>query len=90
MNLRKIAISAFVAGLAILITSFIGCERIQQIVQPPIPQMEGDRGEILIGAVYPITGRFSSAHPPMEDGIELAVEEINNAQRNGVKIQTRR
>ena len=87
MNLKKIAIFAFVVGLAILITSFIGCERLQQIVQPTPPQMEGVSDEILIGAVYPITGRFSSAHPPMENGIELAVEEINTSQRNSVNIR---
>ena len=87
MNVRKIAISAFVAGLAILITSLIGCERVQQIVQPTTPHKEDVSDEILIGAVYPITGRFSSAYPPMEDGTELALEEINTSQRNGVNIR---
>ena len=87
MNLKKIARFAFVVGLAILITSFIGCERLQQIVQPTVPHKEGVSEEILIGAVYPITGRFSSAHPPMENGIELAVEEINTSQRNSVNIR---
>ena len=87
MNLRKIAIAAFVAGLAILITSLIGCERVQHIVQPTTSQMEEMREEILIGAVYPITGPYSSAHLPMQQGVELAVEEINNAQHSGVKIR---
>lgn len=77
----------FVLTLAVLIAGVIGCERIQQIVQPTTPQMEGDSKEILIGAVYPITGRFSAAHPPMENGIELAVEEINNAQPSDLKIR---
>ena len=87
MNLRKIAIAAFVAGLAILITSLIGCERVQHIVQPTTSQMEEMREEILIGAVYPITGPYNSAHLPMQQGVELAVEEINNAQHSGVKIR---
>ena len=78
---------AFVLTLAVLIAGVIGCERIQQIVQPTTPQMEGDSGEILIGAVYPITGRFSAAHPPMENGIELAVQEINNAPPSDLKIR---
>ena len=87
MNLRKIALAAFVAGLAVLITSLIGCERVQQIVQPTTSQMEEMHEEILIGAVYPITGPYSSAHLPMQQGVELAVEEINNAQHSGVKIR---
>lgn len=48
--------------------------------------MEGVSEEILVGAVYPITGRFSSAHSPLEYGVGLAVAEINSAQPNGVKI----
>ena len=69
-----------------MVASFIGCERVQQVVQPTVPQMEDDREEILIGAVYPITGRFSSADSTIEYSIELAVEEINNSQDNGVNI----
>ena len=69
--------------IALLIASFIGCER----SQPVIPQTEENSGEVLVGAVFSITGRFSSAYPPIENGIGLAVEEINNTQRNGVKIR---
>ena len=78
---------AFVLTLAVLIAGVIGCERIQQIVHPTAPHKEGVSEEILIGAVYPITGRFSAAHPPMENGIELAVEEINNAHPSDLKIR---
>ena len=73
----------FMLAVSVLFVSFIGCERVQQIVQPAMPQTE----EILVGAVYPITGLYNSAHPPMEQGIELAVEEINTSQHNGVKIR---
>lgn len=86
MNSKKITIFTFLL-LVVLIGSFIGCERMQQIVQPTAPQMEGDREEIIMGAVYPITGRFSSAHSPLKYGIELAVEEINNSERSSVKIK---
>ena len=87
LNLRKIKTFAFILILAVLIVSFISCERIQQIVQPPTPQIQDDTGEILIGAVYPITGRFNSAYPAMASGIELAIEEINASQHNDVKIR---
>ncbi len=87
MNLRKIATFTFVLAALVLIVGFIGCERVQQIAQPAIPQMEGIGGEILVGAVYPITGRSSLAGSPVEYGIELAVSEINNSQHSNVKIK---
>ena len=87
VNIKKITIFAFVLTLAVLSAGVIGCERIQQIVQPTTPRMEGGGGEILMGAVYPITGRFSSAHLSLKYGIELAIEEINTSHPNGVKIR---
>ena len=87
MNIKKITTFMLASAIVLLIGNFVGCERIQQIVQPTTPQMEDSSGEILMGAVYPITGRFSAAHPPMENGIELAVEEINNAHPSDLKIR---
>ena len=87
MNIKKVSVFVLVSVIGLLVASFIGCERVQQVVQPTVPQMEGISGEILIGAVYPITGRFSSADSTIEYSIELAVEEINNSQDNGVKIR---
>lgn len=87
MNIRKIITFAFVLTITVPIASFIGCERVQQVVEPTIPQMEEVDGEILVGAVYPITGHSSLAGPPVEYGIELAVSEINNLQHSDVKIK---
>ena len=87
MNSKKIIAFAFMLAFIVLIASFIGCERVQQVVQPPVPQMEGDTGEVLIGAVYPITGRFSSTESRIAHSVELAVEEVNTLQDNGVKIR---
>lgn len=85
--MQKIITFTFVAVFTVLIASIIGCERMQQVVQPTAPQMEGVSGEITIGAVYPMTGRFGSADSPLEYGTELAVEEINNSERSNVKIR---
>ncbi len=85
--IRKIIVLLFVLAIVVLIGSLIGCERVQQIVQPTAPQMEAVDGEILVGAVYPITGPSSLAGPPVEYGIELAVSEINNSQHSNVKIR---
>ena len=76
-----------VLAFIVLIASFIGCERAQQVVQPTVSQMEGYREEILIGAVYPITGPSSLAGPSVEYGIDLAVSEINASQHNDMKIR---
>ena len=84
--MRKITTFAFLL-LVVLIGSFIGCERVQQVIQPTVSQMEGDRQEILIGAVYPITGPSSLAGPSVEYGIDLAVAEINTSQHSSVKIR---
>ena len=87
MNRRKITTFVFVLAALVLIVGFIGCERVQQIVEPAIPQMEELGGEILVGAVYPITGHSSLAGPPVEYGIELAVSEINDSPQSDVKIK---
>ena len=86
MNIKKIIVFALVLAIIVPIASFIGCERVQQVVQPATPQEVPD-GEILVGAVYPITGRSSLAGSPVEYGIELAVSEINNSQHSDVKIK---
>ena len=87
MNVKRIITFAFVLAITVSIASFIGCERVQQIAQPTVPLPEGISGEILIGAVYPITGHSSLAGSSVEYGIELAVAEINNSQHSDVKIK---
>ncbi len=87
MNIRKTVVFAFVLAVIVPIASFITCERVQQVAQPTVPQMTGIDGEILVGAVYPITGHSSLAGASVEYGIELAVAEINNSQHSNVKIK---
>ena len=83
MNIKKVFICILVSVIGLLVANLIGCERIQQVVQPTVPQT----GEILVGAVYPITGRFSSTDSTIAHSIELAAEEINNSQHSDVKIR---
>ena len=84
---RKIIVLVFVLAIIVPIASFIGCERVQQVVEPTTPEMAAIEREILVGAVYPITGHSSLAGPPVAYGIELAVSEINNSQHSDVKIK---
>ena len=84
-----IAIIAAVMGLS-------ACEQLVQLlsdgdtaaVDTKIPQLTGVSGEILIGLVSPLTGRFTGSYgPPLNQGFELALEEINNAQLGDARMK---
>ena len=79
--------TAFVLAIAVLIVGLSACDQIGQLLLPTTPQMEGLSGEIPIGAVHPITGRLGLDNPPLGQGFELAVTEINNSQLSDVKIK---
>ena len=87
MKIRKFAAFAFVLVFAALISGLPACDQVQQLLRSVTPQMEGLSGEISIGAVHPITGRLGLENPPLGQGFELAVTEINNSQRNNIKIK---
>ena len=87
MKIRRFTTFAFVLAITVLIAGLSACDQIQQLLLPAPPQMEGLRGEIAIGAAHPITGRLSLDNPPLGQGFELAVTEINNSQLSDVKIK---
>ena len=77
MNIKKIATFTFILATVSLIVGLSACDRISQIVQPAIPKMEDE--EISIGVVLPLTGRLADSFgSPMSQGLELALNEINN------------
>ncbi|MXZ01421.1 amino acid ABC transporter substrate-binding protein, partial [Candidatus Poribacteria bacterium] len=69
-----------IVAIAILIIGFSACERVSQIVQPTTPQGEDKSGEIAIGVVLPLTGHLASEGELMKQGMDLALNEINNGQ----------
>ena len=87
MKTRRFNTFASVLALFALIAGLSACDQIQQLLLPESPQMEGLRGEISIGAVHPITGRLGLDNPPLGQGFELAVTEINSSQLSDVKIK---
>ena len=87
MVIRRSTGFVFVLAIVTLIAGLSACDQIQQLLLPETPQMEGLRGEIAIGAVHPITGRLGLDNPPLGQGFELAVTEINNSQLSDVKIK---
>ena len=73
-----------------------GCDRLLDIISDgdmprldgEIPQFEGLHGEISIGVVYPSpVGKFEAVRTRLEHGLELALEEINNAQLGDARIR---
>ena len=88
MNIQKITTFTVLSVVIVLIAGLSACERISKVVQPDTPQMAEPSGEILIGVVLPLTGpEASSFGPPVLQGLELALEEINNAQPDGPKLK---
>jgi len=88
MNIRKIITFTFLSVIIALIAGLSACERVSQITQPSTPQMTEPGEEISIGVVLPLTGRLADSFgKPMQQGFELALDEINRAQANGMKLK---
>ena len=81
----------------ILIVGISACDQLLGILsdnQIPemdgkVPQLTGLSGEIPIGIVLPLTGRFISEYGylPTQLGAKLALSEINNAQHGDARIR---
>ena len=83
MNVGRFTKFVFVIAIITLIAGFSACDQIGQLLVPA-PPMEGLSGEIPIGVVVALTGRFADdIGIPMHIGFELAREEINNSGRLG-------
>ena len=87
MKTKRFTIFVFILAIACLIVCFSACDQIGQLLSPAPPRMEGLSGEIPIGFILPQTGSLVSSGIAMQQGTELAVEEINNAQLGDVRIR---
>ncbi len=93
MNIRRFTPFAFILAIAALIAGFSACDELVSILSSgETPQMEGLRGEIPIGVVLPQTGdlgpgEFGPGALVMENGFNMALEEINNSQLGDVRIK---
>ena len=88
MKIKRIKTTIFVLAIGALMALLPACERISQSLQPAKTRMEGLSGEILIGVVLPVTGRLASSFGrPMGQGLELALEEINNSGLDDASIE---
>ena len=88
MNTKKFMSFVSFFAIVVLIIGFSACERVSQIAQPTTPQMAETGEEISIGVVLPLTGRLADSFgKSTQQGFELALNEINNAQPNGAKFK---
>ena len=88
MNTKKFTLFASLFAIVVLIVGFSACDRISQIIEPATPQMTEISEEISIGVVLPLTGRLTdSFSKPIQQGFELALNEINSSQSNGMKLK---
>ena len=87
MHPRRFTMFSFRLAILALIMGFSACDQIGQLFVPVTSQMEGLRGEISIGFILPQSGPLVSSGIAMQQGTELAVEEINNSQLGDVKIK---
>ena len=77
----------FIVAIATLIIGLSACERVSQIVQPTTSEIEDKSGEISIGIVLPVTGPLAATGQLMKQGLELALGEINSAQRSATTLK---
>ena len=88
MNIKKITTFTLLCVATMLMAGFFACDRVSKVVQPDTPAMTEPSGEISIGVVLPLTGPYTSSFgTPISQGLELALEEINNAQLEGQKFK---
>ena len=87
MNIRRFTRFALVWAAVVFLVGLSACDQIQRLLLPTTPQIEGLRGEIAIGLVYPTTGRLGSIGMEMNNGFELALEDINNSQLSDTKLK---
>ena len=87
MNVGRFTKFAFVLTIMVLIAGFSACDQTGQLLLPA-PPPEGLSGEIPIGVVVALTGRFADeVGIPMLHGFELARYEINHSGKlSGAKI----
>ena len=74
---------AFVVALVALRVGFSACERSSSIAEPAPDKSD----ELAIGVVFPLTGHLAATGQLMQQGFDLALDEINAAPLGRPKLQ---
>ena len=86
---------AFILLTITLIVGIAACDQLIGILTekelsqtvPAPPQLTGISGETSIGLLYPMKGRLAVTGAQMKQGFDMALEEINRAQRGDALIK---
>ena len=86
---------AFILLTITLIVGITACDQLIGILTekelsqtvPAPPQLTGISGETSIGLLYPMKGRLAVTGAQMKQGFDMALEEINRAQRGDALIK---
>ena len=75
-----------ILAIATVLISFSACERLQQVVQP-VPSIDETPSEMSIGVVLPLTGHLAASGKLMQQALDLALTEINDAQLTPLQLK---
>ena len=94
INMGNITRFTLVLAVVALVVGLSACDQLLQILSDDqmadsdVPQFTELNGGITVGVVLPLTGRFAAlSGVPVGNGLELAIEEINDGQLGDARIR---
>ena len=87
MKFRTSTIFLVILAIFTVVLPFMSCDNISNIIEHSKSQVDETDKHLTIGVVLPISGRHVSAFgQPIQQGLELALNEINDGQLAGTNL----
>ncbi len=87
MKFRTSTIFLVILAIFTVVLPFMSCDNISNIIEHSKSQVDETDKHLTIGVVLPISGRHVSAFgQPIQQGLELALNEINDGQLAGTDL----
>lgn len=94
ISMSSIRTLGFVLAIVVLIAGLSACDQLlrilsdDQMMGAEVPQFTGFNDDISVGVVLPLTGRLTSSFGvSVDQGLRLALEEINSGQLGNARIR---